>query len=41
MLRVCVLAGLQLDAKQYDEAAKSLDAIKSPDFEALEGGPAR
>jgi len=29
------LAGLQLDAKQYDEAAKSLDAIKSPDFEAL------
>lgn len=29
------LAGLQLDAKQYDEAAKTLDAIKSPDFAAL------
>ncbi|WP_271009944.1 YfgM family protein [Paucibacter sp. B51] len=30
------LAGLQLDAKQYDEAAKTLDAIKSPDFVALQ-----
>lgn len=29
------LAGLQLDAKQYDAAAKSLDAIKSTDFAAL------
>jgi predicted negative regulator of RcsB-dependent stress response len=30
------LAGLQLDAKQYDEAGKTLDAIKSPDFLALQ-----
>ncbi|RZL37189.1 MAG: tetratricopeptide repeat protein [Rubrivivax sp.] len=29
------LAGLQLDAKAYDEAGKTLDAIKSPDFAAL------
>lgn len=29
------LAGLQLDAKQFDEAGKTLDAIKSPDFTAL------
>lgn len=29
------LAGLQLDAKQYDEAAKTLDGIKSADFAAL------
>ncbi len=29
------LAGLQLDAKAYDEAAKTLDAIKSTDFAAL------
>lgn len=29
------LAGLQLDAKQYDEAAKTLDAVKSVDFAAL------
>ena len=29
------LAGLQLDAKAYDEAAKTLDAIKSPEFAAL------
>ena len=29
------LAGLQLDAKQYDEAAKTLDAIKLADFAAL------
>jgi len=29
------LAGLQLDAKQYDEAAKTLDGIKSTDFAAL------
>jgi predicted negative regulator of RcsB-dependent stress response len=29
------LAGLQLDAKQYDEAAKTLDAVKSADFAAL------
>jgi predicted negative regulator of RcsB-dependent stress response len=29
------LAGLMLDAKQYDEAAKTLDAVKSPDFAAL------
>jgi len=30
------LAGLQLDAKQYDEAGKTLDAIESPDFLALQ-----
>jgi len=30
------LAGLQLDAKKYDDAAKTLDAIKSPDFAALQ-----
>lgn len=29
------LAGLQLDAKAYDEATKTLDAIKSPEFAAL------
>ncbi|MET0520163.1 MAG: tetratricopeptide repeat protein [Burkholderiaceae bacterium] len=29
------LAGLQIDAKQYDEAGKSLDAVKSPDYAAL------
>lgn len=29
------LAGLQLDAKAYDEAGKTLDAIKSPEFAAL------
>jgi predicted negative regulator of RcsB-dependent stress response len=29
------LAGLQLDAKAFDEAAKTLDAIKSPEFAAL------
>lgn len=29
------LAGLQLDAKAYDEAAKTLDAIKTPEFAAL------
>ncbi|CAM3872557.1 YfgM family protein [Roseateles saccharophilus] len=29
------LAGLQLDAKAYDEALKTLDAIKSPEFAAL------
>ena len=29
------LAGLQLDAKAYDEANKTLDAIKSPEFAAL------
>jgi predicted negative regulator of RcsB-dependent stress response len=29
------LAGVQLDAKQFDDAAKTLDAIKSPDFSAL------
>lgn len=29
------LAGLQLDAKAYDEATKTLDAIKSADFAAL------
>lgn len=29
------LAGLQLDAKQYDEAAKTLDAIKGSDFAPL------
>ncbi|MFG6414662.1 YfgM family protein [Roseateles sp. DC23W] len=29
------LAGLQLDSKAYDEAGKTLDAIKSKDFEAL------
>lgn len=29
------LAGLQLDAKQYDAAAKSLDAVKSTDFTGL------
>lgn len=29
------LAGLQLDAKAYDDAARTLDAIKSSDFAAL------
>ncbi|HEY9108381.1 MAG TPA: tetratricopeptide repeat protein [Roseateles sp.] len=29
------LAGLQLDAKAFDEATKTLDAIKSADFAAL------
>ena len=29
------LAGLQLDAKQYDEAAKTLDAVKGAEFGAL------
>jgi predicted negative regulator of RcsB-dependent stress response len=29
------MAGLQLDAKQYDEAAKSLDAVKASGFAAL------
>lgn len=29
------LAGLALDAKQYDEALKTLDAVKSPAFAAL------
>ena len=29
------LAGLQLDAKAYDDALKTLDAIKSPEFAAL------
>jgi len=29
------LAGLQLDAKQYDEAAKSLDAVTGVEFAAL------
>lgn len=29
------LAGLQLDAKQYDEAAKTLDGVKSAEFAAL------
>lgn len=29
------LAGLQLDAKAYDEAGKTLDAIKSPEFAGL------
>lgn len=29
------LAGLQLDAKAFDEATKTLDAIKSPEFAAL------
>jgi len=29
------LAGLQMDAKQFDEAAKTLDAVKSLDFAAL------
>ena len=29
------LAGLQIDAKAYDEAAKTLDAVKSPEFAAL------
>jgi len=29
------LAGLQLDAKQYDEAAKTLDGVKLADFAAL------
>ncbi len=29
------LAGLQLDAKQFDEAAKTLDGIKSAEFAAL------
>ncbi|MFG6448437.1 YfgM family protein [Roseateles sp. BYS180W] len=30
------LAGLHMDAKQYDEAAKALDAIESADFAALQ-----
>lgn len=30
------LAGLQMEAKQYAEAAKTLDAIKLPDFTALQ-----
>jgi predicted negative regulator of RcsB-dependent stress response len=29
------LAGVQLDAKQFDEAAKTLDGIKGADFAAL------
>ena len=29
------LAGLQIDAKQYEAAGKSLDAVKSADFTAL------
>ena len=29
------LAGVHLDAKQYDEALKALDAAKAPSFEAL------
>ncbi|HEY8877802.1 MAG TPA: tetratricopeptide repeat protein [Roseateles sp.] len=29
------LAGVQLDAKAFDEAAKTLDAIKAPEFAAL------
>ncbi len=29
------LAGLQLDAKAFDEALKTLDAVKSPEFAAL------
>ena len=29
------LSGLQLDAKAYDEAAKTLDAIKAPEFAGL------
>jgi len=29
------LAGLQLDAKAWDDATKTLDAIKSPEFAAL------
>jgi predicted negative regulator of RcsB-dependent stress response len=29
------LAGLQLDAKAYDEAGKTLDGIKSPEFAGL------
>lgn len=29
------LAGLQIDAKQYDAAAKTLDGISSPDYAAL------
>lgn len=29
------LAGLQLDAKAYDQAAKTLDAVKAPEFAAL------
>jgi predicted negative regulator of RcsB-dependent stress response len=29
------LAGLQLDAKQYDEALKSLDAATAPEFKGL------
>jgi len=29
------LAGLQLDAKQFDEAAKTLDGVKSAEFAAL------
>jgi predicted negative regulator of RcsB-dependent stress response len=29
------LAGLQLDAKAYDEAGKTLDAIKTPEFAGL------
>lgn len=30
------LAGLQMDAKKFDEAAKTLDGIKSSDFAALQ-----
>ncbi len=30
------LAGLQMDAKQFDEAAKTLDAIKGADFAPLQ-----
>ncbi|MFX7906617.1 tetratricopeptide repeat protein, partial [Acinetobacter baumannii] len=29
------LVGLQLDAKAYDDALKTLDAVKSPEFGAL------
>jgi predicted negative regulator of RcsB-dependent stress response len=29
------LSGLQIDAKAYDDAAKTLDAIKAPEFAAL------
>jgi predicted negative regulator of RcsB-dependent stress response len=29
------LAGLQLDAKAYDDALKTLDAVKSPEFASL------
>ena len=30
------LSGMQLDAKQFEAAGKTLDAIKSPDFAALQ-----